>query len=281
MPELSHEGRFHEDGLRVTLQRFKATKKRVLKEPLNFQVAPLEAFAWTQSAAFQDFDTLSRGQFSRRGARALLTFDIRTVVVDYQPSWASYERARPNAPHPQKIAQLLKTLVQVGTPMMFVARSGWWEGNDLRLPVTLRSMSSEERAGEIDARYFDLSFVEWREQELDQKGLGGKRDRHALPTTIEIFEDGSMKEVSEGNGQGNKIPTKAKDPGTAGSLQDLAQYFYGDPTLWRAIVLENGISDFAPSRNLAELNRHGRRVRKLTIPRLVDPRTGGVEAPGG
>lgn len=268
---ISKEGRWQTDGLRVTLQRFKSTKKGVLKEPLNFQVAPLEAFAWTQSANFNEFSTLSRGEFSRRAGRSLLTFDIRTVVVDYQPSWASYERRRPDAPHPQKIAQLLKNLVQLGSPMMFVARSGWWEGNDLRLPVTLRSVSVEERAGEIDARYFDLSFSEWRQQELDRKGFSGARERVSLPVTVKIEDDGRC--IEEGDSQ--------QVTGAHGNLGDLAQHYYGDPTLWRAIVYENGIENFPGSRDLAELEKKGKRIRKLRIPKLVDKQTGGVEFPGG
>lgn len=263
-PPLSSEGRWQTDGLRVTLHRFKATKKGVLKTPLNFQVAPLESFGFTQAANFTDFDTLSRGQFSRRGARALISFDIRTFVIDYQPSWVSWERSRPNAPHPQKVTQLLKHLTQLGTPMMFVARSGFWEGNDLRIPVTLRSMAVEERAGEVDSRYFDLSFVEWREQELDRRKLGGKRERHSLPTTVVIHEDGSVSEVGDSK---EKIP---QHDGDFATLHDLAQHYYGDPTVWRVIVLENGIDNFPPGRSLKDLEKGGKRVRKLRIPRLVE-----------
>lgn len=269
------EGRFREEGLRVTLSRFNATKKGVLADPLNFQMPPLEEFAYTQSATHQDFDTLSRGQFSRRGARSLLTFEIRTLAVDYQPHWAAYHRDRPDAPHPQKIAQVLKGLVLLGTPIMFHARSGYWEGSDLRLPVTLRSVQVAERAGEVDSRYFDLSFVEWREQELDRKNKGKKRPRHSLPTTVEIKPNGSVQEIGEGGGQPQKIPSRGGET----SLQDLAAFFYGDPTFWRAISRDNGIDDFAPTRSLAELKKKGKTVRKLRIPDLADPKTGGIEAP--
>lgn len=269
------QGRFREKGLRITLYRFNATKKGVLAKPFNFQVAPLDEFSWSQGASHGEFDTLSRGQFSRRGGRALLTFDIRTLVVDYQPHWTSWYEPRPNAPNPQRSAQLFRKLVNTGTPFMFHARSGYWDGSDLRLSVTLRSVQSSEHAGEPDSRYFDLSFVEWREQELDQKGRG-KRRRHALPSTVEIHEDGSASERPEEGGQPKKIPTTMKD---AASLQDLARYFYGDPTYWRAISRENGISDFAPTRGLDELKKKGKAVRKLRIPDLSDPRTGGVESP--
>jgi hypothetical protein len=269
-PPLSRQGRWQTDGLRVTLQRFKHTKKGVLKQPLNFQVAPLEAFGWTQATTFNDFDTLSRGQFSRLGGRQLLSFEMRTIVVDYQPTWVSWERARPNAPHPQRVAQELKDLAQLGSPMMFVARSGWWEGNDLRLPVTLRSVAVEERAGEIDARYFDLSFVEWREQTAEQRGYSGEDGQgDKTPATVKLEKDG--RGVEEGSGK-----VVAGNPAT---LSKLALYYYGDPTLWRAIVMDNGIKDFAPGRDLNELDKNGKRVRKLHIPRLVDHKTGGVEAP--
>jgi hypothetical protein len=266
----SQDGRWHEEGLRVSLSRFNATKKGVLEDDLDFQVPPLEEFSWTQAASHQDFDTLSRGQFSRRGARSLLTFELRTMVLDYQPHWVAWRRARPNQPHPQRVAQLLKHLVQLGTPIMFHARSAYWEGPDLRLPVTLRSVTVAERAGEIETRYFDMSFVEWREQELDRKDKGKKRDRHALPTTVEIQASGVVVEAD-----GGKIGSRTD----AATLQDLAQHFYGDPTYWRPIVRENGIEGFAPSRPLNELKKNGKTIRKLRIPDLADPKTGGLESP--
>lgn len=268
------EGGFREQGLRITLYRFNATKRGILAKPFNFQVAPLEEFSWTQGANHGEFDTISRGQFSRRGGRVLLTFDMRTLVVDYQPHWTSWQEPRPNAPHPQESAVLLRKLVNSGTPFMFHARSGFWEGSDLRLPVTLRSIASSEKAGEPDSRYFDLSFVEWREQELDRKGRGKARRRHALPTTVEIQPNGVVWERPE-EGQPTRIGTRT-DKAT---FQDLAQYFYGDPTAWRVIERFNGISDFAPSRSLDELKNKGKAIRKLRIPDLADPRTGGIEAP--
>ena len=274
----TQDGAWRERGLRVTLSRFKATRKNVLNQPLNFQMPPLDEFAWNQAAEHQDFQTLANGQFSRSAGRSLLTFELRTLVVDYQPRWAAWHRARPNAPHPQQVAQLLKHIVQLGTPIMFTARSGLWESPDLRLPVTLRSVQSSERAGEVDARYFDLSFVEWREQELDRKGKGKPtkvRLRHSLPATVVIHDNGTLSEAAESDGQPKKIPTRAK----YGTLSDLATFYYGDPSAWRSIVRENGIEDFAPNRDLSELKKKGKKVRKLRIPDLADPKTGGIESP--
>lgn len=273
---MSERGRFREEGLRVTLYRFNATKKGVLHKAFNFQCAPLEEFAWTQGGNHSEFETLARGQFSRRGGRALLTFDIRTLIVDYQPKWTSWHQARPNNPNPQEGAKLMRQLVNIGTPFYFYARSAYWGGADLRLPVTLRSVQSSERAGEPDARYLDLSFSEWREQELDRKGRGKKRHRHALPTTVEITDDGRAREVAHDDDEQAKSVYQAGDKVT---LQDLALNYYGDPTYWRAICRENGISDFPPTRGLQQLTKRGKRVRKLRIPDLADPKTGGVEAP--
>lgn len=270
----SSAGRFHEEGLRVTLHRFASTQRGVLAKPFNFQVSPLEEFAWVQGANHGEFDTLSRGQFSRRGGRELLTLEMKTVAVDYQPRWASYVEKRPNAPNPQNAASLMRQLVNLGTPVMLVARSAYWDKADLRLPVTLRSVQSAERAGEPESRYLDLSFVEWREQQLDQKGRGKSRKRRALPTTVEIKSDGVAWERPQG-GQPQKIGSSTNKA----SFQDLAQFFYGDPAEWRTIERFNGISDFAPTRPLDELKKKGKTVRKLRIPDVADPKTGGIEVP--
>lgn len=260
-------GAWNMRGLRVTLERFRHTKKGVLVHPLNFQVPPLESWGWSQETSHLDFETLNKGQFSRLAGRQLITFEIRTMVLDYQPSWVAYERKRPHQPHPQRVAQLLKNLTQLGSPLMFVARSGYWEGNDLRLPVTLRSTQVEERAGEVDSRYFDLQFSEWRAQELEDKGFskhGGHGDPN-VPATVKIESSGRC--VEEGTG---------KVVAAHGTLHKLATYYYGDPTEWKVIVRKNGVKGFAPSRDLSKLEKKGKRVRKLTIPVLSN--AGGIEA---
>lgn len=257
--EPAPKGSWGTDGLRVSLQHFRHTKKGVLDNQLNFQVPPLEQWGWTQETDHLEFETLSKGQFSRLAGRQLITFEIRTMVIDYQPTWAAWTRRRPHAPQPQKTAQLLKNLVQLGSPVMFVARSGWWEGNDLRLPVTIRSVAVEERAGEIDARYFDLQFSEWRSQELEDKGYsgeGGGAGGDKTPATVKIEDDGRC--IEEGTGK-----VVAGKPGT---LAKLATYYFGDPTIWRPIAAKNGMSGFPPNRDLSNLNKAGKANRKLDIP---------------
>ena len=284
-------------GLRVKLTRTRYTKKGILKEPLHFQLPPLDEFGWDVTYNWIDYDTVNGDQYSRAGGSQLRTLTITSAALDWQPPWASTRTGRRErwwndndkygmGTHPERVAHRLDKLVAQGTPMMLIVRNPLlYDRPDFRHHVTLRSAHIYEKAGEPDARYFELQFTEYRVPKIQRRQYG---DRHELPATVEINRHGVATEVRTGgekNGRGDRHKIgSAKRPAT---FRMLAKHFYGSPAKWYLIKSKNGTA--RPSGNF--WNLHGdapltklfdHRKRKNQPVRLVIPRldftapTGGV-----
>lgn len=270
--------RHRTSGIEVVLRRVPGvTRRKLLRRSYHFQVAPLDEFGWEQAYNWVDYETLRKGQMTRDGGRQLKTVTFSSLVVDHNPQWAVWAGGRRHsirrdleaeAPNPLQVARQLEKLLEAGTPIRLIARNrALYDRPEIDMPATLRSVNVRERAGEVDARYFDLSFVEWREPQLRRRGYGKKRS-HELPAVVRIGVDGVVREVEvEGDrvkkGERHKIGKKGK-PAT---LRKLAKHFYGEQSGWHAIARKNGIKNFGPEQGLDELHRRGRKHRRLTIPR--------------
>lgn len=270
-------------GLHIVLRRCRYTKKGVLKEPMRFQIAPVDEFGWDVAYAWNDYDTISAGQFSRRGGRQLRTIQITTLAMDWSAPWAVVQTGRRERPRdeddyygraggPWKIAKRLDNLVTQGTPLLLIVRNPQlYKAPDVQMIVTLRSANLRERAGEPDARYFDLGFTEYRVPKISRKNYG---ERSELPAQVVITRKGIAIEVERNN---KALPKKRrhrigseKSPAT---LRKLAKHYYGTPKEWKRIAKRNDIAkNISGDDSLEKLykrrKRRGEQV-KLNIPRRV------------
>lgn len=236
-------------GLHMILRRTPQTKKGVLKKPLRFPIAPLDDFGWDATFGWTDYDTINKGQFTRRSGRQLRTLTISTIAMDWSAPWAVIQQghaenwrrdkdAYGTAAAPWKLAKRLDHLIMQGTPMMLIVKNpDLYKAPDVRMNVTLRTMNVRERAGEPDSRYFELDFVEYRAPKVARKQFG---DRHDLPALIEINANGVAHEIKRG---GKKLQQKQRHQIGSGSrpatLRSLAKHFYGSPKKWREIKQAN------------------------------------------
>lgn len=284
-------------GLQIILRRIRGvTDPGVLKQPYHFQISPLDEFGVEAAGNWTDYQTISGGTFTRDGSKGLDTISFQAMVVDFNPSWAvkaggnehhervpfydegagRWRRTQLSEigyykPNPQRVAGEMRRLERALTPFMLVAHNkGLNDKPDLRMPVTLRNLSVREKAGEPDARYFDLSFTQYRRPKLKRKGYAGHPRKKDLPAAVSIDKDGIATEIvsdphSGGVGPGARIGTKAK-PAT---LRRLAKHFYGQPSEWKRIAAKNGLKNMGGSQSLEKIGRRGRRHRNLTIPKIT------------
>lgn len=229
-------------GLRIVLRRINGvTDKDMLTEPLYFQCPPLEDFTIEFGADHTDYATVREGQFSRRGGRMLRTWSVSTLAVDFLPSWVLPRTVQSM----ERIQQRLAHLCESGSPFLFVAHHDVPRemasaplvevGPKIERHATLRRVRVTEKAGEPDARYFDLDFTEYRVPTVHRQHRGKRKPTAQdtkFPVVVQFDKDGSATETKGG------LPNikHTKDDVT---LAGLARLYYGDPSKWRVIVRAN------------------------------------------
>lgn len=212
----SHTGR----GLRICLSRCEGTSRKVLQQPYYFQVPPLETFSTQHGFNFTDYETVSKGQFSRTMSRQLRTVEFQTMFVDQDWFFVLFKHKH-TGPDPQKLSAQLVHILNTGTPFnLLIGNTVLWDEYDVKMKATLRTLTVEERAGEVDARYVNVTFTEHRDLEIQKDGKG-----EALPQTYK---------VQEGD-----------------TLRSLAKQFYGEGNAWRVIAKANDLNNFLPDQKLA------------------------------
>lgn len=219
-------------GLRVILAPIEGvTPKHVLAKPFLFQCPPLNDF--TEEMAFNhgDYMTAFSGERSRPMGRQLETINLGTLWLDdgsrdHAPDWALVKKAKA----PIVVKNQLKAIAYAGVPLwLMVHQMPLWHRYDLKMMVTIRSFSSQEKDGENDARYFNFQFREWRTTDVRTKGQGSTRSRvgpHGLNVTI------------------------ANLPASRDTLYELAKYYYGSSSQWRVIAKANGLTNITGTTNL-------------------------------
>ena len=244
------------DGLRVSLHRIrKHTARNILKEPFRFQVPPLENFSWEQAFNWTDYDTIEEGTFSRKGGRALRVVSFETMFLDYAMPWTMWaiqpdDPAWEGVPDPLAATQDLRQIMNSGTPFRLIVNQPrlWGDAPDIEMNATLRNVRVEQRAGEVDARYTNVEFVEWRDVDLHGKRKGHHR---GLPTRHKI------------------------DKHTNRTLRDLGKKYYGEASGWRRIVPANKVlqaQNWPPDRPLRHLARKPPHLHSIYIPKKNDGR---------
>jgi hypothetical protein len=262
-------------GLSVVLSRIPGvTKRRLLREPLYFQVAPVDQFGWETTYNWTDYDTISAGQFTTDGGTRLRSLSINSMVMSYNTPWASYSDSNGDAwagesPDPRTVVIGLDNLASAGTPIMLTVTGPVSYEPELEMPTTLRRISFEERAGEPDTRYFSMDFVEYRTPVVKRKGYG---DKHDLPATVKINSEGVAFEFRrDGKKLKEKQIHKIGSPSQPATLRKLSKHFYGTTKLWKRIAAKNNlkIKNWGPDESLEKL--YDKRKRKNDAVTLVIP----------
>ena len=154
---------------------------------------------------------------------------------------------------------------------------GLWRHPDVNMPVTMRTYSVRERAGEPDSRYFDLSFTEYRRPQLLRRGYRRNRG-HDLPALVFIDRHGVAHELDldEESGGVSANPRTGVTIGTRAhpaTLRRLSKRYYGENGEWKRIARKNSIHHMGADDTLDKLHKRGRKHMRLTIPR-IKPRIG-------
>ena len=267
------------EGLRVQLQAIKGiTDKGLLKRPFFFQCPPLEEFSIEYAHSHTDYETVSAGQFSRRGGLLLRQTSFDTLFVDQ----GSFTVTPGGDEVDAKIEVLIDELVEVvesGSPFLLTVAHQFpplffenWDlteaGPELQMPATMRTLRVSEKAGEGDARYASMSFTEYRDPVVG-RNLAGKRRGGGteLPLTGSIVSGGFFTYAD-----GTQLKQVKGGPRSAGpvALVTLSKKFYGTPNLARHIGGENGLGSWGVE---TPINQHPKYKKggKLKIPRRFDP----------
>jgi hypothetical protein len=236
------------EGLKVTLEPIPGLTPPGLlgRNGFFFQTPPLDEFSRDYGHTHTDYSTINTGQFSRKAGRNLRATTFDALAVDYG-AWTFY-----NGTPPEEIVETLIEICESGEPVLLTAAhdlpplgyDNWHltlAGPEVQWEATLRSMRVAETAGEGDTRYLrSLSFVEYRDPEIDRFGPGKKRSGGtSFPLTVELFMDGTATDSD-----GVRIGHPPADPVT---LSDLARRYLKEPGAWAAIAKANGIKNWGPS----------------------------------
>lgn len=227
------------DGVRVWLSRLKGhTKKGLLRQPFLFQCPPLESWTWTQSHGWQDYETLRKDTFSRPGARGLREINFRTLFLDWDADFSLLRGQVMRELNPLHMSDELREVMNSGTPFKLkIGQPKLWGEWDIEMAATLRSLGVEERAGEVDTRYADVTFVQWREAAVTRKRKG-----KGLPTKHKI---------------------KKGD-----TLRKLSKKYYGNYKDWKRIALANKrLKNVSMNEDLSKLKKKGKPLGSITIPK--------------
>lgn len=210
-------------GLRVVMQRLSITAPGLLERPFLFQVPPINQFAPQYGWDFQDVDTIGDGYRTRPGSKQLATISFDSLFVED----TEYNFVVNKAPaNPIALIDELKAIGDARTPFQLLVGQPdlWGVYYDVNMAATMRSLAPSEQPGEIDARYFTVSFTEFQglSQEQLQAGLIGDLNRSGNQTIASL----SISDLTP----------------SLSTLRDLSRKYYGTTTLWTVIAKASGLS---------------------------------------
>lgn len=234
-------------GLRVVLQRLSVTRKDLLEVPFLFQCPPLESFPRAYSWSFTDYDTVGAGMHSRPGSTDLATITFRSLFVEAP---APFVVKKGTTFNPVYLAERLKALGDAKTPFQLLAGQPdlWGVFYDVNMAVTMRSLDVEERAGEPDARYFTVSFKEFRGVSPSEL-TAGLRSNLQTATGDKVLA----------------ILTVRNLPVGMRTFRAIAKRYYGSSAPWRLIAKASGLSV------AGDVNLVARYANMIPSPKVVVP----------
>jgi hypothetical protein len=220
-------------GLHIKLSKINDVpgSRRMLRRPYYFQNPPLEEFSHGHGHESTTYMTIGRGEFSQRLGRRLITVSFRTLIVE----WSRF--AIRQTWDVEALTDELIEISEKGYPFRLVATHSYSNRPELDIEAIMTDCTPSEVAGEIDTRYFDLSFREWRDPVVDRatkkKRSGGKH----FPFTITLRKDGTYTVVGEKPGYFN---TKDEEL----TFAVIAKYAYGAPSRASVVARANGMTQW-------------------------------------
>lgn len=242
-------------GLRVRLKAIpgvtQGAAKKALKHPYRFQCPPLDDFTHPLKRNHERRVNYKGTEFLDRGGLPLKVITFRTIAVE----WGNFVVERYY--EVDELVDRLKDIVRAGYPFELLATHDYNDTPELHMDAVLESVTIVENAGEQDARYLDLSFVQWRDATVDRKRRKRKGSSDNWPKTAVLDKDGTVKLKLKGDTVEIPDATFAK----------LAKRVYGRASEGRHIAL----SQKPPVRNqgmhepLAKMPRY-KKGGKITVP---------------
>lgn len=241
-------------GTRVILAPIAGiTPKGLFAGQFVFQCPPTEDVTENYNYNHNDYSTAFAGDFSRDGGAQLDEITFSTLWMDdgsanHAPSWALVKRAMSPLVAKEKLVKIQKS----GAPFwLMVHQMPLWHRYDVRMYATLRSITSMEKAGEPDARYFSMQFRQWRDARVSTRKKGKGKPHGA----------------TKKGPRGTAVATQAL--ATSDTLYSLATNYYGTATAWSVIAKANGLTNIGPSQPLkAALPK---KFKKLSLPATPAP----------
>lgn len=222
------------DGLRVKLTKVPGLTRgdaaTVLSTPYFFQCPPLDsydrpgAFSWNRRTTYKGVEYLERG------GRQLKTRTFRTIAVE----WASFVVEKDfDVPW---LVEALERIRDSGWPFHLLSTFQYGKEGDVLddMDMVLESFTPGHQAGENDAVYMDLTFVEYPDPIVSSLGKTKRRGEKPFPYTIELRRDGTYHVVGDKKQGTSQQVFDTKDEEL--TLQVIAQYAYGEPTMWPVIA---------------------------------------------
>lgn len=210
-------------GIRVTMQKVSVTADGILDTPFMFQVPPTDELPRDYAWNFTDFDTVGDGMHTKPGSPQLAVVSFDSLFVDADASFVVNKNTSWNP------VRLIDELIEIGnkqTPFQLLAGqpSLWGLEYDVNMAVTMRSLRASEKTGERDARYFSISFTEFRGISAAELASGLKSDAARGGDRVLAV-----------------LAIKSLPPGLR-TLREISKKYYGTTGLWQAIAKESGIS---------------------------------------
>jgi hypothetical protein len=237
----SHAPSPEREGLRVKIEPIPGlTGKNLMgRDGFYFQCPPLEEFAPVYGYTHTQYDTIRKGQFSRKGGRKLRTVSFDTLVVDFA-NWTVVARLVEIEEFNNKLIRLSESgdpfLLTVAHQMPPRGYDDWGEtlaGPELQMEATLDEIRVAEKAGEGDARYMSVSFTEYRDPFTEREAKGkARRPTKKFPKTVLLQRDGRASDKETGLPIGDP-------PAQPLTMARIAKFYYHDTSEWRTIATHN------------------------------------------
>jgi hypothetical protein len=250
-------------GMIVALSRIPGlTGRNHLPRPLYFQCPPLEEMPRAYEWNWNDYPTLGVGTHSAPAYRQLPTVTFNSLFVDDTDIYRAGAKLHAG-PHFAvaglregdilKYIAILRDLGDSMTPFALqYGQPNLWGRWDYLHAVSLRSFQTAERAGEIDARYFTVSFTEYPD---------APRVRPAPPPAQPGARPGGRSVLATFNS--SRLPYNLR------TLALIAKRYYKAPARWRLIYQASHLSGVGPNTDLRKSKRAGRHKppKKIIVPR--------------
>jgi hypothetical protein len=175
------------EGMRMVMRRIKGVTKgealKALQTPYRFQCPPLDQFAIPHGRNFEQYSNYKGTEYISRGGQKLKVVPIRTLIVE----WGAFtvERYYDLLTLKRRLARI----ADAGWPVELLVTHPYNDEPELHIDAVLETFTVTENANEVDARYLDLNFVEWRPQVARGKRRGPVED---WPKTATIDAHGKV-----------------------------------------------------------------------------------------